>query len=121
MPPSLKLLLSYPVKFELNKSEYLESSPFSNILKACLKLESNKTIRKQTFNWHKVVMFDDEGKLNAEYELNEDNLKSLLLNMAYDGFQFKYSIEQAIYDEIYNEGNVYKLEQEGKIIDLLIV
>ena len=118
IPPCLKLLLSYPVKFELNKLEYQELSSFSNILKACLKLESNKTIRDQTFNWHKVVMFGDDGNLKDEYELNEDNLGPILMQMAYDGFQFKYSIEQDIYNEIYNEGNVYKLEQEDKIIDL---
>ena len=64
-------------------------------------------------------MFDDEGNMYDHFNLEKSNLGSLLLQFAYEGFQFKYTLNPVEFNEIYSAGNVYKLEQfEGKDIDL---
>ena len=119
MSPYLKMLLNYPIDVEINKTFFEENDLFTKIFGLASKLEDNKQMRNLSIEWQRKAMFDVDGNLYENYDINEQPLPNLLMQFAYDGFQFKYSLNSIENQEIYNAGNVLKLEQfEGKDVDL---
>lgn len=119
MSPYLKMMLNYPIQYELNKETYNRQDIFSNIFQSTLKLQSTKLIRDRFLEWMQEKMLDENGILSEEFTFNIDNPGLDYALMSEYGFQFKNSLNSIDYETIFNAGNVYKLiEFEGKDIDL---
>jgi hypothetical protein len=119
MSPYLKSLINYPLYFELNKENLNQSELLVQVLLSSLKLEENPTFRQMASKWVKDSLLDSNGNLKKEYQLNSNNLGSLLMQFAIDGFHFKYSLNSVQTQDIENAGNVFDLgELIGTDIDL---
>jgi len=119
MSPFLKMFLTYPINVEVNKVSFEETDLYTNVFRALSKIDENTQRRNLSVQWQKDTMFDSEGNLYENYDVVERSMGNLLMQFAYDGFQFKYSLNSIQYKEVQNAGNVLKLEEfEGKDIDL---
>jgi hypothetical protein len=119
MSPYLKMILNYPILFELNTAQYENDDLFSNIFNSTLKLEKNKTIRELCSKWQAHIMRNENGVAEVYLDFDEENLGYFIWQMSNDGFQFKNSLNANQFEEIKNAGDVFKLvEFEGKDVDL---
>jgi hypothetical protein len=119
MSPFLKMFLTYPINVEVNKVSFEETDLYTNVFRASSKIDDNTQRRNLSVQCQKDTMFDSEGNLYENYNVDEQSMGHLLMQLAYDGFQFKYSLNSIQYKEVQNAGNVLKLEEfEGKDIDL---
>ena len=119
MPPFLKMMLYYPINIEINKESYNNLNLFSNVFLSAVELEGNDLVKELSCKWMRDRMFNSDGNMLEKYSLIEENLNRTIMQLAFDGFQFKYSLNSIQLDEIINAGNVYQIaDLEGTNIDL---